>query len=173
MIKKAVQIGNAIVRAKSRPVSDFKAAKKIVKDLTDSMRHYNLVGMAAPQIGINLRIFVSEIRPKQTRRDKTLDSLRVFINPKIVTRSSAETVLFEGCGSVDYGLLFGPVKRPQEVTVKAFGLDGRSFSVTATGLLAKILQHEIDHLDGILCIDRFQDTKKIMHQEEFVKANKK
>lgn len=173
MIQKAVQIGNAIVRTKSKPVKDFSAAKKIVKDLTDSMRHYGLVGMAARQIGINLRLFVSEIRPTQARRGKTLDPLRVFINPKIITRSSAETVLFEGCGSVDYGLLFGPVKRPQEVTVKAYGLDGKPFSVTASGLLAKVLQHEIDHLDGILCIDRFMDTKKIMHREEFVKTNKK
>lgn len=173
MIQKAIQIGNAIVRAKSKPVNDFKAAKKIVKDLTDSMRHYSLVGMAAPQIGINVRIFISEIRPTQARRGKTLDPLRVFINPKIVERSSAETVLYEGCGSVDYGLLFGPVKRPSEVTVRAYGLDGKPFSITATGLLAKILQHEIDHLDGILCIDRFQDTKKIMHREEFVKAKKK
>lgn len=173
MIKKAVQIGNSIIRTKSVPVSDFKKAKKVVKDLIDSMRHYGLVGMAAPQIGVNLRIFISEIRQTKARSKVQADPLRFFINPRIVSKAKNETVLYEGCGSVDYGLLFGPVKRPSEVTVKAYGLDGKPFTLKTAGLLAKIMQHELDHLNGILCIDKFIDTKKIMHREEYLKMSKK
>jgi peptide deformylase len=172
MIKKAVQIGNAIVRAKSLKATDFRKAQAIVTNLIDSMRHYGLVGMAAPQIGVNLRIYVSEIRQTKTRKGKETDPVRIFINPRIISKSKKETVLYEGCGSIDYGLLFGPVKRPSEVSVKAYGLDGKPFTLKATGLLAKIMQHEIDHLNGILCIDHFMDTKKIMHREEYLKIKK-
>lgn len=172
MIKQAVQIGNTIVRTKSKAVSDYTAAKKIAKDLIDSMRYYNLVGMAAPQIGVNLRIFVSEIRDTNTRKKEPADPIRVFINPKIISSSSKKTVLYEGCGSVDYGALFGPVKRPSKIIVTAFDLKKRPFTLHATGLLAKVIQHEIDHLDGVLCIDKFMDTKKIMHREEYLKMKK-
>jgi peptide deformylase len=171
MIKNAVQIGSRIVRNKSKSVEDFKNAKKLVNDLTDSMRHYGLVGMAAPQIGINLRVFVSEIRKTKTRKLQVLDSLRVFINPKIIDRSKKQTILYEGCGSLAYGEIFGPVKRPAEVTIEAYDLQGKKFILKAKNLLAKVIQHEIDHLDGIICIDRFIDTKKVMHREEYLKAS--
>ncbi len=169
MIKPAIQIGNPVVRKKSLAVSDFRQAKKIAKDLIDSMREYGLVGMAAPQVGINQRIFVTEIRRTKTRSEKYCDLARVFINPKMISKSKRQTILMEGCGSLDFGRLFGPVKRPEEITVEAYGLDGKKFRLTAKGLLAKIIQHEIDHLDGIICIDRFTDMKKVMHVEEYLK----
>jgi len=169
MIKKAVQIGNPIVRNKSLEIKDYKKAAKIAGDLIDSMRACNLVGMAAPQIGLNLRIFVSEIRKTPTRSEKSSDQVRVFINPKIVAKSKKQTILYEGCGSVANSALFGPVRRPQKVTVSAYDINGKKFLLKADGLLAKIIQHEIDHLNGILCIDKFIDTKKIMEREEYIK----
>jgi peptide deformylase len=174
MIKKAVQIGNPIVRAKSKAVSskdlESRKFKQLITDLVQSMRHYELVGMAAPQIGVNLRVFVTEVRKTKLRKHlQEHDSLRVFINPKIVAKSQSQTMLYEGCGSVAYAQLFGPVKRPKEVTVTALDERSRSFTLKADGLLAKVIQHEYDHLEGTLCIDKFMDSRKIMHREEYLK----
>lgn len=170
MIKKAVQIGNPIVRNKSLEITDYKKAAKIAVDLIDSMRACNLVGMAAPQIGLNVRIFVTEIRKTPTRLQKMSDKVRVFINPKIIAKSTKQTILYEGCGSVAHASLFGPVRRPEKVTVSAYDINGKKFILKADGLLAKIIQHETDHLNGILCIDKFTDTKKIMEREEYIKV---
>jgi peptide deformylase len=171
MIKQAVQVGNPIVRKQSKPVRDPKApnVRKLVRDLADSMRHYGLVGMAAPQIGVNLRVYVSEIRKTKNRNPVALDPLRVFINPIITKKSTTQTVLYEGCGSLDFGHIFGPVKRASTVEVAACDEYGKKFTFTARGLLAKVMQHEIDHLDGILCLDRFTDSRKVMHVDEYRK----
>ena len=177
MIKKAVQIGDPRVRAKSKAVNlkDVKSKKiqNLIRDLTDSMRHYGLVGMAAPQIGINLNVFVTEIRKTKSRKNSIPDPLRVFINPKFTKLSKKSEDMIEGCGSVDFGNLFGPVKRHVQVTMQAIDEKGDRFILTAENLLAEILQHEYDHLGGVLCIDRFTDTKKIEHIDIRNKKNKK
>jgi len=95
IIKNATQIGNPVIRAKAKPVklATSPRTKKIVRDLIDSMRYHGLVGMAAPQIGISLRVFVTELRETNVRRAKDADVVRVFINPKSSTarKSSALT----------------------------------------------------------------------------------
>lgn len=174
MIKKAVQIGDSIVRAKSKdiPVADIakSSTQALIKNLVDSMRHYKLVGMAAPQIGKNLNVFVIEIRKTPTRKGgKNLAKLKVFINPKLSSLSKIQTILMEGCGSLVTGQLFGPVKRPSSLVVTAHDENGKKFQMKASGLMAKVVQHEYDHLQGIICIDKFVDTKKVMHRDEFRK----
>src|SRR4030042_5310547 len=124
--------------------------------------------MAAPQIGHDLRIYVSELRETKYRKGN-IDKVRVFINPEIIERSEELTVGYEGCGSVAHSGLFGPVKRSSEVRVRAQNEEGEPFEFTAKGLLAVVMQHEIDHLDGILFIDKIEDTKKIMSQDEYIK----
>jgi peptide deformylase len=171
MIKKTIQIGNPIIRKKSKTVANIKnrTTMCLIKDLIDSMRANELVGMAAPQIGVNLRVFVTELRKTKIRRNfKDLDSVRVFINPRIISSSSNQTTLYEGCGSLAHAQLFGPVRRPTKVSVEALNERGENFRITATGLLAKVIQHELDHLEGIVCIDRFTDSKKIMCREEYI-----
>lgn len=143
--------------------------KKIVTNLTDSMRHHELVGMAAPQIGVNLRIFVTEVRKTKTRIQKETDPLRVFINPKIVKFSKRVVAGYEGCGSVANAGLFGAVKRPAEVVVTAFDQEGKRFKLYGKGLLARIIQHETDHLNGIVFLDRVSDTKSLISREEYIK----
>jgi len=152
VIKQTTQIGSPVIRKKSRSVLRIhaKATKRIIRNLIDSMRHHGLVGMAAPQIGINRRIFVTEIRKTKTRKPDELDSVRVFINPKIVSRSRKQVGGYEGCGSVANAGLFGSVKRPYVVVVKALNEKGRKFKLRATDLLARIIQHENDHLDVFL-----------------------
>lgn len=137
------------------------------------MRHHGLVGMAAPQIGSDLRIFISEVRLTQFRRDrKKLDPLKVFINPKITSLSRKHVSDIEGCGSVANANLFAQVKRPETITVVAMDAQGKEFELKAKGLLARIIQHEMDHINGIVFTDK-ADPKTYMSGEEYLKVVKK
>ncbi len=171
IIKSAVQVGNPIIRNKSKKVISATSTetKKIVKDLVDSMRHANLVGMAAPQIGHNLRIFVTEIRTTTLRKTNELDGLRIFINPQIISSSKKQAIGYEGCGSVASAGIFGKVSRPAEITVRALNEKNENFIFTAKGLLARVIQHEMDHLGGIVFLDKVTDKKSLMSREEYLK----
>lgn len=170
IIRSVTQVGNPVIRKKSKKVDLIKSPeiKKIIKDLVDTMRSANLVGMAAPQIGINLRIFVTEIRTTTLRKTKDLDSLRVFINPKIISKSKKQVSGFEGCGSVASAGIFSKVSRSSQITVEAFNEKNEKFVVKANGLLARVIQHEYDHLEGIVFLDK-GDNKTLMSREEYLK----
>lgn len=133
------------------------------------MRYHGLVGMAAPQIDINLRVFVTEVRKTKTRHQKPSDPLRVFINPRIIHFSKKQAVIYEGCGSAARSGLFAAVRRPANVTVEAFNQKGNKFKLNAKGLLARIIQYETDHLDGKVFLDRIYDAKTLMSREEYYK----
>lgn len=171
IIKNTTQIGNPIIRNKSKKVVSFdtKETKTIIKDLIDSMRYHNLVGMAAPQIGKNIRIFVTEIRKTTLRKTKELDSVRVFINPIIKKYSKRQVTAYEGCGSVASARLFGEIKRSEEVIIEAHDEYGEKFRLSASGLLARVIQHEFDHLEGKIFLDRISNTKSLMSREEYLK----
>src|SRR5688572_2661589 len=111
IIKEATQIGNKVIRSKAREITKqkSKSVQKIIADLIDSMRHHELVGMAAPQIGKDIRVFVTEIRETKLRKGQTkknVDPLRVFINPRIISFSKVKKSDWEGCGSVASAGLF-------------------------------------------------------------------
>lgn len=174
-IKKIAEIGSVVIRTRATNVDFALSAKlkKIVRDLTDTMRHEGLVGIAAPQIGIGKRVFLTEVRKTKNRKDiKELDPLRVFINPKIVSHSKKKVNGYEGCGSICHGGLFGEVKRPETICVQAFNENGEAFELETGGLLGRIIQHEIDHLNGICFIDHVTDTKKLFGREEYLKMKK-
>ena|SRR3989338_1515165 len=173
MIKREVtQAGNPVIRKKSTKVKNVPSrnTKRVVQDLVDSMRHHELVGMAAPQIGINLRIFVTEIRKTKFRKQPNmLDPLRVYINPRIVRRSKKEVFGYEGCGSVAFSQLFVSVKRFESVVVKALDKKGEEFELKAAGLLARIIQHEFDHIEGKIFLDRGFNRRSVMSKNEYLK----
>jgi peptide deformylase len=170
IIKNLSQIGNKNLRKKSIFVSKInsKKVKSIIKDLINSLQYHNIVGLAAPQIGKNIRIFISEIKKTPLRNPKNTDKLRIYINPKIIWKSKKETIGFEGCGSVAYQKLFGPVKRSSEVIVEAINQNGEKFRLKTSGLLSRVIQHEYDHLNGILFTDKLTDIKKILSSEEYI-----
>lgn len=170
IIKNLSQIGNENLRKKSVAVLDVnsKKIKATIKDLIDSLKYHNIIGIAAPQIDKNIRIFISEIRKTPSRNPKNTDKLRIYINPKIIWKSKKEVTDYEGCGSVVYGKLFGPVKRPAEVIIEAIDQNGEKFELRAGGLLSRVIQHEYDHLDGILFTDKLTDVKKILSREEYL-----
>lgn len=172
IVKNATQVGNTVIRSKSAEVSNptSKSTQKVVTDLIDSMRHHNLVGMAAPQIGKGVRVFVTEIRKTKLRKSDSIniDPLRVFINPKILSVSKKAAKDWEGCGSVATASLFAMVKRPVALEIEAVDERGTKFRLKAKNLLARVIQHELDHLNGTLFVDT-ADSKTYMSKNEYLK----
>lgn len=171
---KTIQAGNTTIHTKSIDVEDTSSVetKRIILDLVDTMRAEDLVGMAAPQIGENVRVFVTEVRETEYRKNGT-DKLRTFINPKVLQVSTETATGYEGCGSVASAQFFGPVERPEQITLEAMDETGKVFTHTANGLLARVIQHEMDHLDGVLFHEKITDMKKVMSKEEYVKTRGK
>jgi peptide deformylase len=176
-VRPTVQIGEPVIRAKAEPVINPVAPEvlAVVGDLVDSMRADNLVGMAAPQIGEGVRVFVSEIRTTVYREKlpNEEDSLKVFINPEILDRSQEIVLGYEGCGSVARAGLFARVPRPSEVTVKAWDGKGKEFTLHAEGLLARVIQNEVDHLDGKVFLDRLENMESVIGRDAYIALNKK
>ncbi|MDP2921796.1 MAG: peptide deformylase [Candidatus Omnitrophota bacterium] len=131
--------------------------RKLAYDMIETMRSANGVGLAAPQVGISKRIIVVEDAEGDEKISLTL------INPKI-TQKKGRVKFCEGCLSLPG--ISNDVIRPEFITVEALNLDGEPIKINADGLLARIIQHETDHLDGIMFIDKlsFLKRKKIMKQ---------
>ncbi len=170
-IRATIQIGDPRLKAENESVEDFSSAKvkQVVEDLVETMRAKELIGMAAPQIGENWKIFVTEPRETETRSADQADELRVYINPTIIWESEEETIIYEGCGSVMEGNLFGPVKRPKTITIEAFDVEGKKFTLKCDGILARVIHHEYDHLIGIEFTEKVFDYKKLMNREFYLK----
>lgn len=170
-IRDAIQIGDPRLKAENKVINDFSdpVIKQVIQDLIDTMRAKELIGMAAPQIGENWKMFVTEPRETKFRTADQVDELRIYINPVIVECSTEETIIYEGCGSLLNGQLFGPVRRPKEITIETFDQDGKKFRLTCDGILARVIQHEYDHLNGIEFIEKIYDYKKLMTADFYVK----
>jgi peptide deformylase len=141
---------NPILKQKSKLVSDPTSLeiKQLVSDMTKSMRaHEHGLAVAAPQVGSSLRVFVIEID----------DKLMVFINPEIQKLSGKDVRMEEGCLSFPGKYL--PIVRPNKVKVKFTDSSGQKQIIKASGLLARAIQHENDHLDGILFTERATDKE--------------
>jgi peptide deformylase len=150
----------AVLRQKARKISDFGPdLQRLMDDMVDTMRQAPGVGLAAPQVGESFRLIVVEYGDEED--EEVLPKLYVMVNPEI-TRASPETVLgTEGCLSIPG--IQGEVERNEAVTVKGLNRHGSPMTVKANGWLARIFQHEIDHLDGVLFVDR---AEKLWQAEE-------
>ena len=144
MILDIVKLGEDSLRQKSVPVEEVNdEIRQLAEDMFETMIEAEGVGLAAPQVGRNIRMFVL-IADDDVRR--------VFINPQIIKTSSEVGDYDEGCLSIPQ--VYETITRPLAVTVQALNEKGRPFTLDADGLLARIIQHEYDHLEGILYIDR-------------------
>ncbi len=163
-VRDVVQIGHPALKKKNAYVTDFRDPRllELVEDLTDTMREAGLVGIAAPQIGLNYRVFLTEIRKTKSRPAAHTDELRIFINPVITRLWPADVIMYEGCGSVAQGTVFGPVQRPKTITIQAYDLAGNEFELVCNGLLARVIQHEFDHLEGIEFLEKMTDLRKLI-----------
>ena len=131
-MRRRTSLGDPRLKAINKEITDFADEKitKVIQDLVDTMRYVDLIGIAAPQIGENWQIFVTEPRSTTYRPADQADELRIYINPKIVYLSSEKSVIYEGCGSVGMANIFGPVERPKLVVVEAFDQRGQKFQLT-------------------------------------------
>ena len=154
-IRQVIQIGHPALKTTNKEIKNFssKTFKKLLRDLKDTMKKHDLIGIAAPQIAENYKVFVTHPRNTKSRNLGKEDVYRVYINPKIVKFSSDQNIIYEGCGSVVNGNLFGPVKRPSEITIEAYDEKQNKFQLTCNGILSRVIQHEYDHLNGVVNID--------------------
>ncbi|MBP5232670.1 MAG: peptide deformylase [Planctomycetes bacterium] len=135
-----------VLSAPTAPVTAFDdGLRQLVKEMFDTMYEANGVGLAAPQIGRSLKLVVVDV-------DRDAPNPLVLANPEIIKKSRQKEVDDEGC--LSFPDIRAKVSRFAEVTVRAQDIDGKPFTVEATGLLARCLQHEIDHLDGIFFVNR-------------------
>ena len=151
-----------VLRAKGRPVGEITPEiQRLIDDMTETMYAAPGVGLAAPQVGVPLRLAVIDVSLKGEGHP-----LVVLINPEIIS-GEGESEEEEGCLSVhDFN---AAIKRRARVTVRATDREGRPFEVTGDGLLAKALQHEIDHLDGLLILDRVSPLKRELYKRRIRK----
>ncbi len=170
-IRETIQIGEPVLRETLQHVANVEDSRvqQVIADLVDTMRDTGLVGMAACQIGEIDRIFVSEIVATKNRPDiKDPDPLCIYINPEIISVSHETEYGYEGCGSVLNGTFFGKVERPIEVTVQYMDQAGELQEKAASGLLARVIQHEIDHLNGIMFTDK-ADPLTFVNRDYYLK----
>mgnify|MGYP000994328723 FL=1 len=156
---RVLHYGEEPLRAESEPVTEINDdIRRLVDDMFETMNEAKGVGLAAPQVGVNLRLAVIDIG----------DDPMVLINPRILKSSGKETC-DEGCLSLPG--LTEKVERAKKVVAEATDIDGSVYEIEAEGLLARAIQHELDHLDGVLFIDRISKARKlqIKHELEMIK----
>ena len=145
-----VDYNNPVLRQKAKRVSSIDGAiAQLIDDMVETMREVGGVGLAAPQIGVPLRIAVIELPDEE---------IIVLVNPKIVKRSG-ERQIEEGCLSIPG--YRGEIQRSEKVTVKGLDRFGREIRIKGEGLLAQAVEHELDHLDGTLYIDHLERKDKL------------
>lgn len=156
-VRPILHADNPILRQKARRVKEFNTAlRQLVDDMFETLAAANGVGLAAPQVGLSQRLFVIALPPDEQAHKP--GRRYVLCNPEIVKAQGQETDE-EGCLSLP-GYV-GEVTRAAVVTVKALDAQGRPVRVKGEGLLARALQHELDHLDGILFTDRLESLDKL------------
>jgi peptide deformylase len=158
-----VSLPDPVLRRKAHRVVEFnKDFEKLVEDMIDTMREAPGVGLAAPQIGVSQRLIVIEYGDDEN--EEAPKKLYVVANPEVVTASEQIVKGVEACLSVP-GLV-GEVERYYGITVKGFNRKGKPVKIKAQGWLARIFQHEMDHLDGIIYTDRATEVWKPKEGEE-------
>lgn len=154
-----IQYPHPTLRHKSKPIKRVNAElKQIVADMFDAMYEANGIGLAANQVNLPIRLFVLNLSGKRDEGEEM-----VFINP-VVSAPKGSDEFEEGCLSI-VGLN-AVVNRPEQIHIQAYDLAGNQIDETVDGMLAKAIQHETDHLDGVLFIDRVSDTAKIAIEGE-------
>lgn len=166
-VRPILQLGNPVLREQCARVADPGAVevRELVRDLTDTLAHWRAEtgygrGIAAPQIGVLQRVIFLKLPGAEPWP---------MVNPEIVARSEETIVVWDAC--LSFLSIFMQVKRHREITVRYQNLSGETveFAAGDEKSLSELLQHEIDHLSGILAIDRVTDTKTIVTREEFEK----
>jgi len=157
-IREIITLPDKTLRQKARKVSSFGSdLQSLVDDLVETMRSAPGVGLAAPQVNVPLRVIVVEFN--ESEDEEIPPKLSVVVNPEITRFSSEDEIGTEGCLSIP-GIV-GDVERPLTVTIKGLNRRGQPQKIKASGWLARIFQHEVDHVDGVLFVDRAERVWQI------------
>jgi peptide deformylase len=164
-IREILEYPDPRLREVAKPVEKVDASvRQLVEDMAETMYAAPGVGLAANQIGVPLRVFVIDIATEDEPSD-----LKVFINPEIFEADGTQT-WNEGC--LSFPGVSEEIKRAEHVKVRALGVDGKPFELEATDLLAVAIQHETDHLNGVLMIDKLNAIKRRMMGRKLAKRQK-
>jgi len=153
-VREVVHYGDSILRKVCKPVKDFKKLSSLIDDMFDTMYEESGIGLAANQIGVDLNLFIIDI----SGIEEETESVHIFINGEIM-ESSGESWFEEGCLSIPNVRL--EVKRPEFIQFKYQDENGTEHIEEMRGLLARAIQHEIDHLKGVFIVDRVTKTVKM------------
>lgn len=164
-----VDYPDPVLRRKATPVPRVTdEVRAVVRRMIELMHEAEGVGLAAPQVGLSWRLFVADVPPGEKGRSTTdvpltaTDGPRVYINPVLSHPADGIEPYEEGCLSLPD--IRGEVLRPKTITITAMDVEGQTFTSIATGLLARCWQHEVDHLDGILILDRMTQAFRIKNR---------
>jgi len=150
----------AVLRQRAAPVGEIdESIPRLVEKMTDLMIEHKGVGFAAPQAGVGLRLFIVSLTG-------TRDNVRAYINPTVTPHGDLEDKE-EGCLSVPG--IWAKIRRYKQATVTATDLDGKQFTDEAEGLYARCLQHEYDHIEGTVIVNRMSQTARIAHRRQLKK----
>jgi peptide deformylase len=177
-ILKVARMGHPVLRAKARVVEPAEIVspefQRLIDDMFETMREYSGIGLAAPQIHESVRLFVAGLRPSKLTGAMSDDNEMPFIaliNPVItpVAATGATAIEteadWEGCLSIPD--IRGLVERPKSISVTAFNRNGKKIVLQASGLPARVIQHETDHLDGVLFFDRMKTLDSLTFLDEY------
>ena len=166
-LKEVIKLPNPVLRRKAHKVTEFgEDFQTLVDEMIETMRHEPGVGLAAPQVNVSQRIIVVEY-PEDDSIENAPAKLFVVANPEFKKMSDVLIKGIEGCLSVPN--LLGQVERASEVTLTGMDRRGKKITIKAKGWLARIFQHEVDHINGILFVDRAIE----LYQPEEIQANEK
>lgn len=174
-IRKVARLGHPVLRAPCRELSPeeigSEPVRRLVRDMHETMIEYGGVGIAAPQVHEPVRLALIEFG-EDSERYSVADGqpLQVLFNPRVTVLDDALSGYWEGCLSVPG--LRGFVERPSKVQVDYLDDAGRPQRLVAEGFLATVCQHELDHLDGTLYVDRIRDPSRFAFEEEFVRYHR-
>jgi len=169
-IRRVIRMGHPLLRQAARPLEPDEIGtepiKRLIADMVDTLHDYSGIGLAAPQIAEPVRLAIIEIPAGPTRYDELEPmSMTVFINPVIEIVDPTTGGYWEGCLSVPG--LRGFVERPRHVKVRYMSEQGETQEMELQGFSATVFQHEFDHLDGKLFIDRITDTRLLAFEREY------
>jgi peptide deformylase len=172
-ILKVARMGHPVLRARAKAIDPADITTPRIQTLIDSMfetmQEYQGVGLAAPQIHESVRVFVAGFPPRRGAEDEDDEESRVplmaLINPEITIAGTGTADDWEGCLSIPD--IRGKVSRALEIDVKAYDRRGRKISLHAKGFTARVIQHETDHLDGVLFLDRMKSFETLTFLDEY------
>jgi len=164
MIREVLRMGDPLLLLQAQPVSDFSALSSLIEDMQDTMRHLDGAGLAAPQIGVSLRVVMFGFENNPRYPEAVPVPFTVLINPELTPLSDEEEEGWEGCLSVPG--LRGVVPRWKRLRYTGFDLSGKRLEREVEGFHARVVQHECDHLEGILYPMRIRDFSRFGFIEE-------